>query len=160
MTGTIPTLPKITAEFFESVDERIESITDKLEMCKMSIFVKNMLKREDDDATKNISYFQKPSKKWNNAHHDVRLNIFETQLKMLKLEKQVYISYNLRKNPDVFPKLLAKYSEALTESLELQSILVGHSEVPEGDYLEYANKAPTQYKYIKILCEIGAECAK
>jgi hypothetical protein len=81
--------------------------------------------------------------------------LLENRLILLKVEKQVYLAYNLKKNAEIFPKLMTKYTETLCKLLECIEQLVQFDDIPEREYLEYAKDCPRQHDYIKKICEMG-----
>jgi len=84
-----------------------------------------------------------------------QLTVLEYKMILLKVEKQVYLAYNLKKNAEIFPKLMTKYTETSCKLLECIEQLVEFDNIPEGDYLEYAKNCPRQHDFIKKICEMG-----
>ena len=156
---------QITDQFFAEIsriNSRIKKLTDTIENVKMQLYIRDSVKRGrvyeflNDTFIKNQPSLKNYNvKKLLNQPHEHRLEHFKNELTLLKIEKQVYLAYNLKKNAEIFPKLMTKYTETSCKLLECIEQLVQFDDIPEGEYLEYAKDCPQKHDYIKKLCEMG-----
>ena len=140
----------------DDVTKRIKNLEQKIEIIEFSHTMKEVMNLDKNidniliigiDKEKVIKYYDRP--------HEIRLELFKSMLKTLKIEKQVYISYANKKNKEIFSKLSAKYAEEQGHTLEKTATLVELGDMPEGDYIDYAKTLKRQYEYIKSICDVG-----
>ena len=155
----------ISKEFFTSLDERIKTLHTNLFMVKKEIELKSFV-IENQDILDEIFEVEDQNDGYcllkKNVRKDglLRLEMFEKQLILLKLEKQMYNAYNKKNNTEIFSKLQTKYTANISTTLELMEKMVENGDIPEGDYLDYAKDSVPQHNFIKKMCEIGENLTK
>jgi len=150
----------ITKEFFTNLDERFKYLRTKIFMVKKEIELKSFVIENQDILDElfevedqSDGYFKLKKNVRKDGH--LRLEMFETQLILLKLEKQMYNAYNKKNNTEIFSKLQTKYTTNISTTLELMEKMVENGDIPEGDYIEFAKDSVPQHNFIKKMCEIG-----
>jgi hypothetical protein len=87
---------------------------------------------------------------------DVSIKEFETNIKLLKIEKMIYNALkNTKSDRAIYKKLQDKYAEAMVELIELSSQQVSLGLRGEGTYLDFCNKIKEDKKIIDIICQYG-----
>jgi len=115
-------------------DERIASAKSKIENLRTMEMVLSLVKLDLQPK------------------HQRQITIHNNIIQLIKIEKLLYKSLaNPRR--ELYPKLLAKYSEMLSDTLELIREQVVLGEEPETFYLDYSAKLLTQQEYISKLCK-------
>lgn len=79
---------------------------------------------------------------------------WENNLKLIRVEKLIYISLTQSGNNALFPRLLARYDELMRESYDLVSDRVQEG-LQEDLYLKYCKLTLGQRDYIKAMCDYG-----
>ena len=156
----------ISKEFFTTLDERFKSLHTKIDLTKKEIELKSFVIEYQDildelfevDNECDTGYFKLKTNVRKNGL--LRLEMFETQLILLKLEKQMYNAYNKKNNTEIFSKLQTKYTANISTTLELMEKMVENGDIPEGDYLDYAKDSVPQHNFIKKMCEVGENLTK
>ncbi len=87
----------------------------------------------------------------NDSH--IKLNA-ENALKLVRVEKMIYVALTRNGNNALFPRLLAKYDELMRESYQLAEDRVQEG-LKEDSYLNYCADSLGQRNYIKAMCDYG-----
>jgi hypothetical protein len=85
----------------------------------------------------------------------IECRILKTQnnIKLVKVQKLIYKAV-VEKNSLIFPKLMEKYDELMTTSLEIWEDLVLNEVAVEAGYLDYCKKCLKEREGIKMICEV------
>ena len=87
---------------------------------------------------------------------DVSIKEFETNIKLLKIEKMIYNALkNTKSDRAIYKKLQDKYAEAMVDLIELSSQQVSLGLRGEGNYLDFCNKIKKDKNFIDIICQYG-----
>jgi hypothetical protein len=85
----------------------------------------------------------------------IECRILKTQndIKLVKVEKLIYKAV-VEKNSLIFPKLMEKYDELMTTSLEIWEDLVLNEVAVEAGYLDFCKKCLKEREGFKMICEV------
>ena len=108
-----------------------------------------MINRQDDFAVrlKDTSHFQE------------YIKLLDYNIKLTKLEKQIYVSVDKHHESTerIFDLLKEKYQNLMTESIEISSGLVTSGVLAENTHLEYCSDCSMLYNCMKTLCDTTRE---
>jgi hypothetical protein len=86
--------------------------------------------------------------------YNLKIQNYENTIKMIQTEKIIYNAL-LKGNSGLFPKLLERYDELLSNSCEFGNQFVTNGLALEGDYLDYCKESVEQRNYISQICFVG-----
>ncbi len=132
-----------------SCDERIANAQSEIAESKQIIRLRGIIRDEfeDDGVAVDSSIDTK---------HGLRIKNRENDIKLLKIEKMLYIAVNKPNTPKaLFNIYCEKYAEVLTESIEWAESMVKTGIVEENEYLEMCNVGKRQKSHIDRVCDMG-----
>jgi hypothetical protein len=117
---------------------------------------KEVLKREIEVNNKLINEKQVKFNN-NNCPSCNCIKMFENEMNLVKTNNLVYLAL-IADKPDkaIFPLLLAKYDDLLTEFYDILSDMVRKGSINESYYLDYCKDSLENRESIKKLCECGS----
>ena len=126
----------------ENCDERISSVQSKLD--KFNVYGK-ILSLAGSSFKKEID----------KDKYVERMKNYENNIKLIKVEKLVYITLGKGANGIIFQKLFQKYNDLIAESYDFSGEMVRLDGIKEQEYLEYVKESLKQREYIQKLCIYG-----
>jgi len=131
----------------EDCDKRIARLTDGLNHIERKEFIFLQMLR--------LAQSEEENKICDSLKNDPNLKLnAENGLKLVRVEKMIYVALTKKGNNAIFPILLVKYDDLMRESYQL-----GEDRVQEGlkedSYLNYCADSLGQRNYIKALCDYG-----
>ena len=131
-----------------SCDERIASIQTRLDRWKpygiVMRLVAGLRQTEEDKAF------------FNDAPQMDNVKTFENNLKLVKIEKMIYLALiNPSSKEEISKSFLAKYDELICVSYDISGNMVQNGIEMEGEYLDYYKTSLDQREFIRKICCVG-----
>ena len=134
--------PQHISKMTENCDERISSVQSKLD--KFNVYGK-ILSLAGSSFKKEID----------KDKYVERMKNYENNIKLIKVEKLVYITLGIGATGIIFQKLFQKYNDLIAESYDFSGEMVRLDGIKEQEYLEYVKESLKQREYIQKLCIYG-----
>jgi HKD family nuclease len=155
-------MTQLPAIMFDSVDKRVKDIKQEISendeivsMLIMSKLVMCLTSLEEEREEKERKF------KKTMSYALIKKEALDSWLVMLKIEKQIYTSFNLnKKNPVIFQKLFTKFSNLSLTVLSSHEKLAQEGFIPENKYLRCAEDIKFQYNFLNNVCNAGKQIAE
>ncbi len=91
----------------------------------------------------------------------IRLEVYDNQVKMCKLERLIFTTFNSKNNNRlILTKLKEKYTDLSRSMLEIYEKAVKNEKITENEYILYARQLKDGHTSFGKICEIGVQFCK